>query len=123
MGLNDPFKRRDDRCMIDDLAVSERLLAFFDGRQELLLIGNIGPQRLVDEPRLAAPRRRDQPFEIAVEIGSDAGGNDDGFGHGFLPLNKHRLHRITSLLGKQVERMRVSLPLREAEETLLRAFI
>jgi len=78
MGFDDPFKCRDDRCMIDNLAGLEGLLAFLDGRQELLLIGDIGSQRLVDEPGFAAPRRFSQPSELVVEIRIDTG----GYGHG-----------------------------------------
>ena len=42
MGFDDPFKCRDDRRMIDNLAGLQRLLALLDSRQELLLIGDIG---------------------------------------------------------------------------------
>jgi hypothetical protein len=64
--------------VIDNLAGPQGLLPFLDGRQELLLIGDIGSQRLIDEPGLAAPRRFGQPFELVVEIGIDTG----SYGHG-----------------------------------------
>jgi hypothetical protein len=51
MGFDDPLKCRDDRRMIDNLAGLQGLLALLDGHQELLLIGDIGSQRLVDELR------------------------------------------------------------------------
>ena len=65
--------------MIDGLAVAQSLLAFLDGRQELLFIGDVGAQRLVDEPGLAAPGRVGQAFEPVIERGVDAGSNGDGF--------------------------------------------
>jgi hypothetical protein len=55
LGFDDPLKCRDDRFMIDNLAVLKGLLAFLYSREELLFIGDIGPQRLVHEPRFAAP--------------------------------------------------------------------
>ena len=65
--LTDPFKCCDDRRVIDNLAGPRGLLPFLNGRQELLLIGDIGSQRLVYEPGFAAPRRFGQPFELAVK--------------------------------------------------------
>jgi hypothetical protein len=42
MGFDGPLKCSGDRRMIDNLAGLQGLLAFLDGRQELLLIGDIG---------------------------------------------------------------------------------
>jgi hypothetical protein len=78
MGFDDPFKCCHDRRVIDNLAGPQGLLPFLDCRQELMLIGDIGSQRLIDEPRFAAPRRFGQPFDLAVEIGIDTG----SYGHG-----------------------------------------
>src|SRR5712691_8550003 len=87
MGFDDPLESLNDRRMIDDLAITQGLFAILNSDEELLLIGNIGPQRLVDEPRLAAPGRRGQPLKLTIEIGIDASGNGDGFGHMASLLN------------------------------------
>jgi hypothetical protein len=42
MRFDYPFKCREHRRMIDNLAGLQGLLAFLDGRQESLLIGDIG---------------------------------------------------------------------------------
>jgi hypothetical protein len=74
MGFDDPLESLNDRRMIDDLAITQGLFTFLNSGEELLLIGNVGPQRLVDEPRLAAPGRRGQPLKLGIEIGIDASG-------------------------------------------------
>jgi hypothetical protein len=67
MRFDDPLESLNDRRMIDDLAITQGLFTFLNSGEELLLIGNVGPQRLVDEPRLAAPGRRGQPLKLGID--------------------------------------------------------
>lgn len=81
MRADDPLKGSDNRSMVECFAVPQGLLAFLHSGEELLFVGDVGPQRVADKPRLAAPGRGGQPLKFAVEIGINTGRNGNGLCH------------------------------------------